>query len=207
METASPAPSCRVYQGVAGFRGPTYTGEDRRTAATVGDLVWFGWAPSHAWLFRTTGCWRQGRHTALYCAFSNAGHRKNATPVPTLLVLLSTLSASKAPEQGNTCPRWDSTLAPDLEYPPLPWKHPQSGPVRPIYDLIRSPGCAHCAHPLFCPLRCPQPGRIGRPCPAFSRLLALRSWSSAYAALSRLTSRTRAGFGRWWVSRQEVPGK
>jgi hypothetical protein len=47
----------------------------------------------------------------------------------------------------NTCPRWDSNRPPPLENPPLPRKPPQSGPVRPRYGRIRSPGCAHCAHP------------------------------------------------------------
>ena len=50
------------------------------------------------------------------------------------------------------CPRWDSNRAPTLEKPPLPRKHSQSCPVRGRYNRIRSPGCAHCAHPLFYPL-------------------------------------------------------
>lgn len=49
------------------------------------------------------------------------------------------------------CPRWNSNRVPALGNPPLPRKHPQSGPIRHRYDPIRSPGCGHCPHPLFLP--------------------------------------------------------
>jgi hypothetical protein len=47
------------------------------------------------------------------------------------------------------CPRWDSNRVPALAYPPLLRKHAESEPVRPMYDPIRGPNCAHCAHALW----------------------------------------------------------
>ncbi len=52
--------------------------------------------------------------------------------------------------RGNMCPKWDSTRTPALENTGLPGKHTESGPVRPMYDPIRSPRCGHCPHPRCC---------------------------------------------------------
>ncbi|ABK03238.1 hypothetical protein Arth_1851 [Arthrobacter sp. FB24] len=65
--------------------------------------------------------------------------------------------------RGYACPRWDSNRTPVLAIPPLPRKPAESGPVRHQYNPIRSPRCAHCAHPLL-PISATSTGLLnGRP--------------------------------------------
>ena len=47
------------------------------------------------------------------------------------------------------CPRWDSNRIPARATTGNSQKHTESGPVRPIYDPIRSQKCGHCPHLLF----------------------------------------------------------
>jgi beta-galactosidase GanA len=51
--------------------------------------------------------------------------------------------------RGYACPRWDSNRVPALVNTGKSRKHRQSDPIRPQYAPVRSPKCAHCAHPLF----------------------------------------------------------
>jgi hypothetical protein len=44
------------------------------------------------------------------------------------------------------CPRWDSNRIPALVNTGKSRKHKQSGPIRPIYNPIRSEKCVRCTH-------------------------------------------------------------
>ena len=57
--------------------------------------------------------------------------------------------------RGETlCPRWDSNRIPTPANTGNSRKHRQSGPVRPIYDPVRSLKCVRCTHEFFCPISC-----------------------------------------------------
>jgi hypothetical protein len=91
-------------------------------------------------------------------------------------------NTKKPLNREHTCPRWDSNRVPPLDFPPLPRKPPQSGPVRPMYNSVRSQRCAHCAHLHFCPLGRHQPdcldGRPGRDTEKAGLTLSLKHVSS-----------------------------
>ena len=60
------------------------------------------------------------------------------------------------------CPRWDSNRVPALVNTGKSRKHRQSDPIRPQYAPVRSPECAHCAHPFLSTSATPT-GLLRRP--------------------------------------------
>jgi hypothetical protein len=69
-----------------------------------------------------------------------------------------------APGLGdNVCPRWDSNQISALVNTGNSRKHPESGPIRPIYGPVRSEERVQRTHSSFCPFLSPPRNRRASP--------------------------------------------